>query len=661
MRIRLTLFMLFLAPLLICAQQFQDSVTFVLPAGNQRGTEIYNQLEQARSLNSSNPKEALDKVEKALEMSVQSKDKQAEGWSYHTFGLVSYQLGKYDLAIQHFEKALGLFREVENEEGLNNAYQNLALSHEKAGNYGRSLEFFLISAKRAERNGNSKAFMQAQKDIARVYFKMKEFPLAANRYKTLLEMYRKNNDEAGIADSYNNLGTVYLEMADTAKAIEYYKLATHSATIASDTFNLVNGYNNLTNVYQQQRSNYGEQISYQKQVLELNKKKRDSRVQSEANISLARSYLSNNNTIQAIPYLESSIKINQESGQLKEQSKAVEALSKAYEELGDYKKALESYKSYVSIVDSLQARQEEEEAAALALNEEISRREERIELLVRSQDLTEKEMEVLRRESLVQEEGLERQRWINGLLVGLLGVTVLAGFLIWRSSRARRKANQLLALKSLRSQMNPHFIFNSLNSVNSFIASNDERSANKFLSEFSRLMRAVLDNSQHEFISLSREVEILGIYLNLEHFRFKDKFEYSFQVAPDLEQDSLSVPPMLIQPYIENAIWHGLRYKPEKGFLKVEISKDAHDIVVKVEDNGIGRARSLELKTMHQKEHNSTGLKNTSERLNIINELYQTQLTVSIEDLQQNGKAAGTRVTLRIPLRHALDREDLTI
>ena len=256
---------------------------------------------------------------------------------------------------------------------------------------------------------------------------------------------------------------------------------------------------------------------------------------------------------------------------LKEEGQAVEKLSQAYEDLGDYKKALESYKEYVAIVDSLQELREAEAVASLKLNDEITRREERIDLLERSQNLTEKEMDILRKETELTEEGLKRQRWINWLLAVLLAVSATAVLLIWRSSRAKRRANQLLALKSLRSQMNPHFIFNSLNSVNSFIARNDERSANKFLSEFSRLMRAVLDNSKHEFIPLTREIEILELYLNLEHFRFQDKFDYMFEVSPELEQEAFSVPPMLIQPYIENAIWHGLRYKNEKGFLKVEI------------------------------------------------------------------------------------------
>jgi len=123
----------------------------------------------------------------------------------------------------------------------------------------------------------------------------------------------------------------------------------------------------------------------------------------------------------------------------------------------------------------------------------------------------------------------------------------------------------------LRSQMNPHFIFNALNSVNSFISKNDERSANKYLSDFSKLMRMVMENSQQDFVSLNAEINILELYLGLEHFRFSEKFDFTFDVDSEIDKDAFEIPPMLIQPYIENAVWHGLRYKEQKGKLSIAI------------------------------------------------------------------------------------------
>jgi len=192
--------------------------------------------------------------------------------------------------------------------------------------------------------------------------------------------------------------------------------------------------------------------------------------------------------------------------------------------------------------------------------------------------------------------------------------------------------------------MNPHFIFNALNSVNHFIAEQDERTANKFLSEFSQLMRLVMENSQEDFIPLFKEQEILALYLKLEHYRFRDKFDYTIDTDESINAEAIEVPPMLIQPYIENAVWHGLRYKEEKGMLTLRFYQEDKTLMVEITDNGIGRKRSAALKTANQKKHNSTGLKNIQERLGIINKVYKANYQVTIEDLEP-----GTRVRIQLP------------
>ena len=198
--------------------------------------------------------------------------------------------------------------------------------------------------------------------------------------------------------------------------------------------------------------------------------------------------------------------------------------------------------------------------------------------------------------------------------------------------------------------MNPHFIFNALNSVNGFISKNDPRKANKYLSDFSRLMRTVMDNSQKDFVSLREEISVLELYLKLEHFRFQDKFDYDLTIEDKVQPDELRIPPMLIQPYIENAIWHGLRYKEDHGHLSVNIDIDEADLVMKVKDDGIGRRKSQELKTHNQKTHESMGMKNTASRINLLNSTYKSNISCQIEDLE-NGKDTGTSVSVKIPLK----------
>jgi LytS/YehU family sensor histidine kinase len=221
--------------------------------------------------------------------------------------------------------------------------------------------------------------------------------------------------------------------------------------------------------------------------------------------------------------------------------------------------------------------------------------------------------------------------------------------IIYRNSKEKRRANELLALKSLRSQMNPHFIFNALNSVNSFISKNDERSANKFLSEFSKLMRMVLENSHEDFVSLTQELAVIQLYVKLEHYRFRDKFDYTYNLDDTIDAEHYDIPPMLIQPFIENAVWHGLRYKEEFGKMSVDIYEENRCIIVEIKDDGIGRAKSKNLKTKNQNQQ-SKGLKNTEERLKLINKLYKKNYHLSISDLDTGPPDPGTHVKLLLPL-----------
>ncbi|MEL6134677.1 MAG: histidine kinase, partial [Bacteroidota bacterium] len=276
--------------------------------------------------------------------------------------------------------------------------------------------------------------------------------------------------------------------------------------------------------------------------------------------------------------------------------------------------------------------------------DQIARKDRQIAALLKEQELRETQIEIM----TAKQDAQQRMLWILGLVLGLVSISA---FLVIRSNRARRRANQLLALKSLRSQMNPHFIFNSLNSINGFIATHDDRTANKYLSDFSRLMRTVLDHSQQDFVPLGTELEVLKLYMKLEHFRFGDKFDYELDIDPELNQEQVFIPPMLVQPYIENAIWHGLRYKNEKGKLQVILAEAGSKIQIQIKDNGIGRKKSAELKTRNQKTHQSTGLKNTEQRVAIINDVYKAYLSVHIEDVDPNQEDTGTCVTISMPLK----------
>ncbi len=205
-------------------------------------------------------------------------------------------------------------------------------------------------------------------------------------------------------------------------------------------------------------------------------------------------------------------------------------------------------------------------------------------------------------------------------------------------------------LKALRAQMNPHFIFNAINSVQYFMTSNDPESSQKYLSKFAKLIRYVMDNSKPASIPLEMELEALKLYIDLEALRFENRFEYRINVDKDIDINYVQIPSMLIQPYVENAIWHGLMHKKGDGKLDITIKMQDTILTCIIEDNGIGRERSKEIKaTESATYHKSFGMSLTKERLEIISRLNNINPRINVIDLYENGIATGTKVEISIP------------
>lgn len=206
--------------------------------------------------------------------------------------------------------------------------------------------------------------------------------------------------------------------------------------------------------------------------------------------------------------------------------------------------------------------------------------------------------------------------------------------------------------KSLRLQMNPHFIFNALNSIQSQIGSNNDQNARYYLAKFSHLMRQILDNSRQSSITLKEEIQTLENYLLIEKFSNGDHFDYSISTAANIETDFIEVPPMILQPFIENAIKHGVRHlKNKRGKIEVTIDEKDNVLICRIRDNGVGRKKSDEInKSKKDSYHQSTALSVTEERLKYVNEgtKFKSLQIVDIED--ENGEAAGTEITIRIKL-----------
>jgi ligand-binding sensor domain-containing protein len=251
-------------------------------------------------------------------------------------------------------------------------------------------------------------------------------------------------------------------------------------------------------------------------------------------------------------------------------------------------------------------------------------------------------------------------RWFE-VLMGLffLFVTWSIAYLRIKMIRRRQQERDQLTKrmsemehKALQSQMNPHFIFNCLNSIQQYIFDKDVFAANKYITDFARLIRATLYNSNQVFIALADEIDYLLAYLSLEKLRFKEKMDYSVEVDPDINARGLFIPPMLVQPYVENSMRHGLRYKTDgKGVIRLAIRLEAARLVMIIEDNGIGRERAASYKTAEHIEYQSRGMMLTDERIRLFNAVHEQKIEAEVFDLRDDeGRATGTRVVLRFPL-----------
>jgi tetratricopeptide (TPR) repeat protein len=255
---------------------------------------------------------------------------------------------------------------------------------------------------------------------------------------------------------------------------------------------------------------------------------------------------------------------------------------------------------------------------------------------------------------------LKNNRLLNYGFAGFIFLISLIGFLFFRGSKLKNKRRisemnrkiSEITQANLRQQMNPHFIFNTLNSIQYYMYQHDKLATNNYLTKFSSLMRKVLDNSQHTSVPLADELSALNLYLELESLRFKDKFDYKINVDEEIDPLMHKIPTMLIQPYVENSICHGLIPLEGKGYVNIDLKLKDEFILCTIEDNGVGREAAKERSQKREgNNHNSLGTRITASRLDLVNELYGTSLRTIYTDLKnEKGEPSGTRVEIHIPI-----------
>jgi sensor histidine kinase YesM len=537
-----------------------------------------------------------------------------------------YKEGELLKSEGYFQKAKKAFEKTNDANGIAKSSRGLAQVQEDLNNTSAARDNYATALANNIKAGDNTSNTLNSNDLKRLSlpdsFKLQERWLNKNVYQAI-----QNGDTNEIIQGYSRLGNLNLQNGNFSPAISAFNGAynfSRNSPIQASKFNQL-----IADAYVQEKD-FTNAIATKKVIFNETFVANSSYQQALQTNALANIYLQQNDDRNAIAMLDKAYALSMQHGHTLEAIKSLQKLDSIYKKSERKDSLLQLYNSFL-----------------LRLPNAISKDSSLIDAKVMA--ISEARIKELETDKNLKEELIHKKNVFNYWLLGFLILLVVflgLGFSLFKKLRTK---NKKIALQSLRREMNPHFIFNSLNSINQFIAQNNELEANQYLTKFSMLMRRVMENSKDDFVLLSKEVELLKHYLSLEKTRFPEKFDYQINMDNDLlEDEQLFVPSMLIQPFLENAIWHGLRYVEGKGRLQLSLIKKDSGMDIRIEDNGIGIAKSKEQKTGNQQQHSSRGMNNTLERIKILNGLYHQHISCNIEDKAQPNQ--GVVVVLSFPL-----------
>ncbi len=602
------------------------------------------------------PKEALEHAKMALEESQILSFEKGKAKAYNTLGIINSIQNNYIIGLEYFMQSLKISESLDNQVDIANTLNNIANIYHLEKDTANALFYFqkaldikfTLNDKRLEVMGlNSLGlaytdygmYSEAEEcfhkmiDISKAEDKDQWLPQCYNQlgrnanlqgmftealthYQEAVRWNKNLNRKKGEAIAVSNIGETYFNMKQFSKAIEYYdqSLAIREAI----------------------DYNYGIAITYYK---------------------LALAYQKIFQYEKSIQYAENSLDMANQLNLNEFKRDALLLLSSNYAKLNEYKKAYQNHKAFAIINDSM-------------VNEEkIAQMEEmkiRFDTESKEKEIALQQVEI----ELLEERERASATFRYSLWTVATLLLLLVGF-IYNRYRLKHRSEKMLQLKKneveaknleislinkelekrmLRAQMDPHFIFNSLNSIQHFITINDKDSALPYLSKFSKLIRQVLENSVNQQVPVADELKFLDYYLQLESLRFHHQFNYSIKIDNELDVQDNEIPFLLIQPYVENAIVHGIRHLDKPGLLNISLTKGNGYIECIIEDNGIGRAKSMAIKA-NGNNHVSHGIPITSKRLELLNRGRENKTMVFITDLyDENKRPNGTSVKIQIPL-----------
>lgn len=530
-------------------------------------------------------KKSLESYFSALAYFEEASDVKRIATCYNDIGTANLRLGIFNEAYEYTEKALQIHIELGDTLAQGNDYLNMGVILGKNDNFDMHVEYYQKALAIFEELNHSKRAADVAINLALSLVEIKRYDEAKASNLFALELYQKLNNKSRIATIYTNLAYLHTDINKYDTSRIYFDDAITIFKEINEKFGLVHALHGSGDLY----------------VLEGNK------------------------SMAIETYLECE-QINDEIGVSYVQVMNLQGLSETYKSINDFANALRVTEKYHAINDSMFSKENREKFL------ELDRKYEH--------EKNVNEIEVLRSKN-----NLYLIAIIGAIVLMVFGGVLLYFFLRYRRLRDKERLLEL-EQKVLRTQMNPHFIFNSLSAIQCYILDNKTMDAVDFLADFAGLIRMVLEYSQEEFITLKQECDLLQYYLRLQHKRFGERIEYKVNIEEELKESIYKIPPMLAQPFIENSFEHGELNKMEDGLIEVSFQKHTQgQIKLVVIDNGVGLYASKGT----DKGHKSLATSITKERLNIINRnKSSTKLQLKIEDRSVYGDQ-GTKVEFTIP------------
>lgn len=556
-------------------------------------------------------------------------------------------LGKNDSAIYYAKKGLDIPKSYADK--ISSSLCNiLAGVYFDIGDYQKSNELYLQSVEISDSLGDTNYLIKTYSQMASMYIEMGYFSKAEDYLNRSVEYFKRIDDKKSLLALYNNIGNLYSYQKKYKKALTYFNqcldISRQIGHIMGEAYSL----SNIGETYQR-LDDFESALKF----LLLGKKifTENKLFFGQAGIksSIGATYLKMGELDKAHQYLIEALKYAEEQ-KLKRYTKAIyQELSTLFEKWGNHKKSLEYYKLFAEIKDSIYNEEKSKQIADMRIKYESEKIEEELQT-VKDQ----RELQDLRIQQ--QENEIKNQRYYTVAILIAAFVLIIIALLIFINYRLKQKTKYTeltkkhleLSLRFLRSQMNPHFIFNALSSIQGLILERKISSANTYLGKFAILMRGLLENSSSKYILLSEELKNLELYLELEQMRYDNKFDFDIKIDKKLDIDEVSVPPMLLQPFLENSIKHGIANLNNQGRISINIDKKEDVINCTIIDNGVGRNATN--KRTEEKEHKSMGIQLVRERLLNYKKENHIAYSIDFEDLtEKDVRTSGTKVIIKIP------------